>query len=132
MRTTYILLIAVIFLGLVLAGCPSQQETAQTETERAATAETTQVDAALGEWYVRLNPSIVKAGNVRFNVRNEGENRHFLEIEGQGIEEKSRTLNAGETTTMTVNLPAGTYEAYCPIGNHTERGMHTELVVEAR
>ncbi|MFW6296175.1 MAG: hypothetical protein ACOC04_03170, partial [Halothece sp.] len=59
-----------------------------------------------------------------------GEIEHNFEIEGQGIErEFEQNLQPGESATMEVNLEPGTYRAYCPVGNHPERGMSMELTV---
>ncbi|MHB0912920.1 MAG: cupredoxin domain-containing protein [Armatimonadota bacterium] len=88
------------------------------------------MDVALGEWYVRTNPEKAAAGPVTFDIRNEGTTVHAFEIEGQGIERRSKNLSPGQSEQLTVDLKAGTYEAYCPIGNHEEQGMRTEFTVE--
>ena len=126
----YAFLVAAVFLGLALAGCPNQQEAPQTESEQTPVSEAAQVDVALGEWYVRLDPATIASGPVQFDIRNEGDVVHSFEVEGMGIEEVSRELSPGESSTMMVDLRPGTYDAYCPIGNHAERGMRTDLVVE--
>jgi uncharacterized cupredoxin-like copper-binding protein len=70
------------------------------------------------------------AGPTNFMVRNKGSMEHNLEVEGQGIEERfDRNLKPGETRTMQVDLEPGTYEAYCPVDNHEDRGMRTEFNV---
>jgi len=43
---------------------------------------------------------------------------------------KSDLLNGGDSTTVTVNLPAGTYTFYCSVPGHKEAGMTGTLVVE--
>jgi uncharacterized cupredoxin-like copper-binding protein len=76
------------------------------------------------------NPS-VKAGTVTFNVTNDGEVVHNLEVEGNGIEEElEQDLQPGDSGELTVDLQPGTYEWYCPIGNHAEMGMEGELTVK--
>jgi uncharacterized cupredoxin-like copper-binding protein len=40
----------------------------------------------------------------------------------------SARLEPGQNTTFTVHLPAGEYTAYCPVGNHKDRGMAAKIV----
>lgn len=123
---------AVLLAAFVLAGCrQAKQPTQPLETARreAPAGEVQQVDVALGEWYVRLKPDTVKPGTVQFNIKNVGKVRHALELENGDIEQESKRLSAGESTTMTVTLPAGEYEVYCPVGNHSGKGMRTTLTV---
>ncbi len=76
-------------------------------------------------------PSSVPAGPVAFVVTNQGTVEHNFEVEGEGIEEEfEENLTPGETKTLTVDLMPGTYEVYCPVGNHEDEGMTTELAVE--
>ncbi len=85
----------------------------------------------LSEWKIDM-PAELQAGTTTFVLRNVGEFPHTIEIEGQGIEEVLEPpLQAGETKTLTVDLEAGTYEVYCPVGDgrHREQGMELELTV---
>ena len=72
-------------------------------------------------------PSTVPAGTIAFNVENGGKEQHGFEIEGQGIEEKTQTLNRGDSATLTVNLKPGTYTVYCPVKDHAKKGMKTTI-----
>lgn len=126
-------LIPVLLLLMIvpmLSGCTRTVQTASPQPDENGRGAAQQADVELGEWFVRIDPNPVRAGTVQFNIRNVGERIHSLEIENGGIEEVSRTLRAGESTTMTIDLPAGEYDAYCPIGDHRQRGMETTLVVE--
>jgi plastocyanin len=76
------------------------------------------------------NPK-VKAGKVKFEMTNDGQAPHALEIEGEGVEEETDTIDGGESTTLTVELAEGTYRIYCPVGDHEERGMVGTLTVGA-
>jgi uncharacterized cupredoxin-like copper-binding protein len=61
---------------------------------------------------------------------NVGSVDHALEVEGQGIEEESSEVAPGETTTLKVNLPkSGTYEIYCPVDGHKDKGMEGMITV---
>ena len=89
--------------------------------------------ATLSEWTVRLSKPSVPAGEVRFNVTNNGSIPHAFEIEGKGTERQTPLIQPGESAALTVRLDAGTYEIYCPVGqdSHRKLGMETRLKVVA-
>ena len=69
-------------------------------------------------------------GEVTFVVTNDGDHEHSFEIEGNGIErELDSPLQPGESANLTVSLQPGTYTVYCPVGNHQEEGMETEVEI---
>jgi plastocyanin len=69
------------------------------------------------------------AGSVTITLVNESDVPHAVEVEGNGVEEESETITGGETE-LTVDLEAGEYEFYCPVGNHRDQGMTGTLTVE--
>ena len=78
---------------------------------------------------VRVSP-----GRVTFTLENAGQFPHNLHIEGNGVSEDVKTdgpVAGGESFTGTVTLPAGTYETWCPVDAHRERGMVGSLTVAA-
>jgi uncharacterized cupredoxin-like copper-binding protein len=83
---------------------------------------------------LRFNKKTLRAetGRVKVTLTNPSANRlpHAVEIEGKGIEKKSRTVRPGKRASVTVTLRRrGTYEFYCPVGNHKEAGMEGKLIV---
>jgi uncharacterized cupredoxin-like copper-binding protein len=77
------------------------------------------------------NPTIKKAGTVRFNVENRGQSPHALEVEGPKGEAKTGQLSPGASTTLTVDLSKpGTYEMYCPVDDHKGMGMKGKITVQ--
>lgn len=87
------------------------------------------VAVMLTEFEIQM-PMEIPAGPTTFEVTNSGTTEHNFEIEGQGIEQEfEQNLQPGESKTMTVDLQPGTYEVYCPVGNHAEQGMRLELTV---
>jgi plastocyanin len=87
------------------------------------------VEVKLTEFTIEM-PTTVPPGPVTFSVTNAGTMEHNFEVEGQGIEKKFGTnLKPGETMSLRVDLPAGTYTVYCPIDDHQKRGMQLELKV---
>jgi uncharacterized cupredoxin-like copper-binding protein len=74
----------------------------------------------------------VQAGSVTVTLANPSENQlpHAIEVEGNGVEEETETIQPGDEASVTVDLEPGTYEFYCPVGNHREQGMEGTLTVE--
>jgi uncharacterized cupredoxin-like copper-binding protein len=74
----------------------------------------------------------VKAGNVTFNLKNDGQVTHSLEIEDVNGEDKELEgeVSPGSNGTLTVDLKPGTYEFYCPVANHKQMGMTGEITVK--
>ena len=69
-----------------------------------------------------------KAGKVTLKIVNESDIPHAIEVEGNGIEEETKNVTGGEAE-VTVDLKAGEYEYYCPVGDHRET-MKGTLTVE--
>jgi uncharacterized cupredoxin-like copper-binding protein len=146
--------VAGLAVGMALAGCNAPQtdneaatntETATVPTtvnenapaENAATAITAEtappsgatVEVKLNEYKI-IMPMTLKAGMTTFNVSNTGKIDHNFEVEGQGIEKEfEMNLKPGQSQTLTVDLKPGTYEVYCPVGKHEDKGMKMELKV---
>jgi plastocyanin len=106
----------IALLALALAGAPAQPA---------------QVTVRLSEWNVQLSEQTVAEGSVTFAVTNAGSIPHAFEVEGQGIEKETPTIQPGDRATLTVTLKPGTYEVYCPVGNdsHKKLGMVAQLRV---
>jgi uncharacterized cupredoxin-like copper-binding protein len=65
-------------------------------------------------------------------IHNASDIVHGFEVEGQGMEEEIEEIQPGATDSLTVSLEeSGTYEIYCPVEDHEQRGMIGTLVVEA-
>ncbi len=87
------------------------------------------VDVSLSEFTIEV-PDSLSSGPVTFNVTNDGTITHNFEVEGQGLEEElAQDLEPGQSGTLTVDLAPGTYEIYCPIGDHANQGMRVEVTV---
>lgn len=89
------------------------------------------VAVRLSEWNVEMSEQVVAPGAVTFAVHNTGSIPHAFEIEGQGIERETGTIQPGDSATLAVSLTRGAYEVYCPVGNdsHKKLGMITQLRV---
>jgi uncharacterized cupredoxin-like copper-binding protein len=84
----------------------------------------------LKEWQIIPARLTVKAGKVRFVVKNEGTVDHGFEVEGPGLEEEIDPFPPGRTRTLELDLAPGTYEVYCQVPGHEELGMKGELIVK--
>jgi uncharacterized cupredoxin-like copper-binding protein len=58
---------------------------------------------------------------------------HVFEVEGNGIEKRTKSVAPDSTIAVTVDLKPGTYEIYCPLGGgkHRKMGMETDLIVRS-
>jgi uncharacterized cupredoxin-like copper-binding protein len=82
----------------------------------------------------KFDPSepTVKSGEVSFTLKNDGQTEHSLEIEdvnGEDVEIEG-DVSPGSSGTLKANLALGSYEFYCPVGNHKEMGMTGEITVK--
>jgi plastocyanin len=82
-----------------------------------------------------LNPSTVnlsKTGTYEFEVTNDGQITHALNIEesGGGAEAESGDIESGQSKTVRFTFSKdGSYEMYCPIPGHKEQGMEGTITV---
>jgi uncharacterized cupredoxin-like copper-binding protein len=118
-------------VALALAGCGSDSEEAGTTAAQASGGQSIEI----GETEFALDPANIQVdetGTVTFQVTNNGSIPHALEVDGQGIEEETETIEPGASAQLIVVLSKeGSYELYCPIGDHRDQGMEGELIVGA-
>jgi uncharacterized cupredoxin-like copper-binding protein len=128
------LLIAIVF-ALGLAACGGDDNKSSDETQPQTTPETGTAGetVTVSETEFELNPAdprISKPGVVEFRVKNEGKIVHALEVEGPGEEAKTKDIQPGGSASLRVDLStAGSYEWYCPVGNHRDLGMEGTIKV---
>lgn len=70
-----------------------------------------------------------KPGKVTITMDNPSSVPHAVEVEGNGVEEETKTLTDGSAS-LTVDLKAGKYEFYCPVDGHRAAGMEGTLTVQ--
>jgi plastocyanin len=71
-----------------------------------------------------------KPGKVSIVLDNPSSVPHAIEVEGNGVEEEGETVTDGGVSKASADLKAGTYEYYCPVGNHEAEGMKGTLTVK--
>ena len=127
-------------VAVPMVGCGSSSD--DNSTSNAATPATTSGGGATGAGGsvdltatdFKFDPSdpSVKSGEVTFNLKNDGQTTHSLEIEdvnGQDVELEG-DVSPGQSGTLKANLAPGTYEFYCPVDSHKEMGMTGEITVK--
>jgi uncharacterized cupredoxin-like copper-binding protein len=116
-------------LALVTAACGSQTPAPPAGPEPAP-GSGTKVSAKLTDFHVELSRQEFKAGTYTFVATNAGKVSHSLEIERSGqLAHKTDTIQPGNSADVTVNLDAGTYDVYCPVGQHRSQGMAMQITV---
>jgi plastocyanin len=125
---------------LAAAGCGDDDDEEPSGSTQAAPAETQTEEPASGGGAAEAvsltdfeidpgNPTL-PAGKATFEVSNDGQVPHALEIEGGGEEFATDVLQGGDSATLEADLKAGDYKWYCPVGNHAAQGMEGTLTVE--
>ena len=147
--------------AIVAAACSSSSSSTS-----AAGTSTTSSDASSGstiaatekDFVITIDPSTASAGEVTFNITNEGPSTHeFVVVQSDLAEDKlpikeleappggiplgivkegavtvvdeAEDITPSTTTDLTVDLDAGTYIIICNVPDHYQHGMHTTLTV---
>ncbi len=141
-RKSFVLLAVVLTIPLTLAACGDDDDEETTAAGDTTTAEHDHAEATGGggggetvdisEVEFAIEPKEVSTapGEVTFAITNDGSAPHNLEVEGNGIEEVSETIEGGQKTDLTVHLEPGEYEMYCAIPGHREQGMEGTVTVQ--
>ena len=131
--------------ALAFAGCGGDDEEptpAATEapTEAATEAPTQAASGSATKLAVAADPGGAKkfteskltttAGQVEIDFSNDSQLPHAVEIEGNGVEETTETVTGQDAPPLTVDLKPGTYDFYCPVGDHRAEGMEGTLTVK--
>jgi uncharacterized cupredoxin-like copper-binding protein len=108
-----------------------QTTTAQTSTQATTTAPAkpaaTTVPVSEVEFKITLASTDFKAGEITFEVKNDGKIPHDLAIKGTA--DKTDLIPAGSTAELKVTLKAGKYELYCTVPGHEAAGMKLNITV---
>ena len=96
-----------------------------------STAAAQSIPVTLSEWKVKLGRDTVPAGKITFQVKNEGTMTHGFFVRGNGVQQGSPDISAGQSGSLTLSLKPGSYTVYCPLADlsHRKAGMLTTLVV---
>ncbi|MFE1755681.1 copper-binding protein [Streptomyces anandii] len=93
-------------------------------------ARATTVTVRMTEYKLGLSAKTFKAGDYTFVATNDGHTLHSLEIQGQGSDVRlPEGLRPGQSGQVRVVLKDGTYHLFCPVDQHRELGMRTDITV---
>lgn len=157
----WLLALSIVGVGLVAlfaVACGDDEENATTATPTDAASETaeeaTTIGISLTEWAITASEggalASVPAGEVQFEVHNDGQAPHELVIiktdtdpaafpaSGGKVDEEAvgeligevEDFPGGETETGTFGLQPGAYALICNVAGHYEQGMYAQLIVE--
>jgi uncharacterized cupredoxin-like copper-binding protein len=132
-----------ITAGATLSACGSggsgsPSSSPSTTATTAAAAATTTAAATTGtslavvetEFHLKLSSASLKPGAYSIHVKNAGSFTHALTVNGPGVNDKSTaSLAPGASATLVVTLKAGSYDIFCPVGNHKAMGMDEHVTV---
>ncbi|HVF79437.1 MAG TPA: cupredoxin domain-containing protein [Solirubrobacteraceae bacterium] len=71
----------------------------------------------------------VRAGTIDFEVHNDGDRLHAFAVETTNGTKSIKSIEPGETETLTVDLADGRYRMYDPRGGYRARGVRGTVVV---
>jgi uncharacterized cupredoxin-like copper-binding protein len=143
---------AVIPVALLTAGCSSSKtgggattSSAAAPTAAASSAASAPAASAGGssgsspatavtvtekEFSIQLPSNTFTAGTYTFTVHNAGQFPHNLTVDGPGVDDKaSPTVGGAGTGSVTVTLQKGSYELYCSVDGHKDKGMDLHVQV---
>ncbi len=126
--------LAGILSAAVLAGCSSSGGKAAPTISAASSGggrgSGTTVVATETEYKIALSRTSFRPGTYTFEAKDAGASTHALEINGPGVKDRSTpNINHGQSATLTVTLQKGSYEIWCPVDGHKQRGMDAHITV---
>jgi plastocyanin len=88
------------------------------------------LEVMLTDSRIEMAETSLPAGTYIFMVEQRGQQPHALAIEGPGVREATDPIPpGGPPAELTVTLEPGSYDVWCPVGNHREMGMEAALEV---
>jgi plastocyanin len=89
------------------------------------------IDVVLADFTIEPKTIDAAGGKMTFNITNTGSSRHNFVILSGGKEiAKSETIGKGGKTTLTAEIPVGSYTTICDIIGHKEAGMQGTLTAK--
>ena len=125
-------------IAMTVAACTGAPETIPPDVDVAVT---------MKDYKVELNVTTVKAGPVKFGVKNAGGMEHSFELiktdlpfdklpttgdakaREDGLVKQIKSIAVGKVSVITADLAAGNYIVICNVAGHYQLGMRAALVV---
>ena len=126
-------------LAVTITGCSSAAENIPADVD---------VAVHMQDYKVLLSVATVKAGTVRFGVKNEGTMEHSFELiktdlpfdqlpttgdakaKEDGLVKQVKSLPVGKVSVVTADLASGKYVIICNVAGHYQLGMRAALTVQ--
>jgi uncharacterized cupredoxin-like copper-binding protein len=128
--------IAVLAIGaaasIAVAACSSSKGGGNGTSAPAggSSAAGTAVQVTEKDFSISLAQKSLTPGTYTFQVNNTGAASHNLTVDGPGVSDKATsTIDPGSSGQLTVSLQQGSYELYCSIDGHKDRGMDLTVQV---
>jgi plastocyanin len=71
-----------------------------------------------------------KPGKITITMDNPSDIPHAVEVEGNGVNFEGEVVGKGGKSVASGDVKAGTYDFFCPVGNHRAEGMEGKLTVK--
>ena len=129
-----------LLLGLALtsAACAAASDNIPADVD---------VQVHMQDYKVILSTATVKAGVVRFGIKNEGTMEHSFELiktdlpfdqlptadakaKEDGLVKQVKSLPVGKVSVVSADLAAGKYVVICNVAGHYQLGMRAALTVQ--
>jgi uncharacterized cupredoxin-like copper-binding protein len=55
---------------------------------------------------------------------------HDFSITGEGVDKTTARLSGGDSASLTLDLPAGTYTYFCTVEGHQDAGMTGTFIIK--
>lgn len=109
---------------------PSAASSPTATSPSSATAVGTSVGVTEKEFSITLSQASFSPASYTFTIQNKGSFPHNLNIKGPGVDTKtSPILSAGQSGMLTVTLQKGSYELWCSVPGHNDKGMDLTIKV---
>jgi uncharacterized cupredoxin-like copper-binding protein len=109
------------------AATSTEQQTTSEKTTTTAKPAETKVPVSETEFKITLGSTSFKAGEITFEVKDDGKIPHDLAI--KGTTDKTKEIAPGSNAELKVTLKPGTYVLYCSIPGHEQAGMKQSITV---
>lgn len=120
-------------LLVILSACGQSGSTGTappSSTAAGSATATATVNVTESEFAIDASPTSLPAGSVTFAISNTGAASHDVVVKGPGVDNVASALvSPGGTGSLTVTLQPGTYELYCNVPGHKDKGMDTTITV---
>ena len=120
-------------LAIALLAACGGTSTAKSPTPTAASSPSavgTKVGVTEKEFSITLDRTSFSPGTYSFAIQNQGRYAHNLKISGPGVTSTGSSVMAGgQSGSLTVTLQKGTYQLWCGVPGHKDKGMVTTITV---